>query len=539
MNTNTVNYNEINNDNELNSVGVVNNTFGFDQKVLTPRLTFDSPEKYLANNPFPINTMTPVLASCIRYIGLKSGLSDGMIIGPFLTSVSCALIPCVEVMTFYGKKTGVNLFIQTNAPASSRKTDMFNPFFQAIYQHDSDRREAIKKENIKIRAKIKTWKIKIEALKRKYNAATKHGDEALSNKILDEINNLFLEEPQLVLDLRIWQSDATPAAIIQGLQTNGNCNTFLLDEGVLLYNKIVNNEVHHINSAWSGASIDKTTIRNGNIHVKAPRLSLHTFIQPEVFSKIIRGKSSSFLNDTGFFTRMLVCEPKPSSANNLLPEFIGAESDMNNFLITLKSQLLISYPYSATFPGLKRTFTLSTDAKMLISTFYDQIKAEMSLGGIYHDIAGYCGKLLEQVYRLSALISFIEDPKSDSINYNCVSAAILLATWYVNEHWRLIAKGAKPIPVEEGAEKLLHFLRVRKDRHTAPRVSFNELRHRVEHFHDDPDFLDDCVDFLHQRGEIDVNGSRRKGRRGGYRRYDVSLSFLFNTSERFYPPVSG
>lgn len=69
------------------------------------------------------------------------------------------------------------------------------------------------------------------------------------------------KEPDFLSDLCIVQGDVTPAAIIQSLNDNQGCSTLLIDEGILLYQKILNIEIHQINSAWSGEALNKTTIR--------------------------------------------------------------------------------------------------------------------------------------------------------------------------------------------------------------------------------------------------------------------------------------
>ena len=513
----------------------INGNMTFKQEVFGAPFKFDELENAPGQEPFPIQNMTPIFAACIRQMSKCSEISDGMVIGPFLTCVSAILLPRVGIMTFYDKLVGVNVFCQTNARASSRKTDMYNPLLNLLMNFDSNRRDHIQDSNRKKVAEIQAWKLKLDTVKKQHAKASRNSDHDAATLLEKQYQQLHLEKPILLPDLRITQSDSTPAAIIQGLSNNSGCGTFLIDEGVLLYQKIVNSEVHHINSAWSGSPIDKTTIRGGNIFIKSPKLASHTFIQPDAFSKIIREKSSSILKDTGYFTRVLICAPNVNPKTNALPDFVGSEEELNKLLIYLKEQITISYPINGLFCEEKRTLTLSIEAENFIQSFYEAIQIEVKTGGVFHEMPGFCGKIAEHIYRIAALLHCIEQYDSDEVSYSTVSAAILLIDWYATEHWRLIVKGGKPLNVEEGADKLLHFLRFRHDRNTVSRITFNDLRHRVECFHDDPDFLDDCVNYLQQRGDIIVTGHRRKGRQGGYRRYEINLSPSFVKYERWQP----
>ena len=410
---------------------------------------------------------------------------------------------------------------------------MFNPLLKLLNDHDSNRRDHIKELNRHQVAKIKAWKLKTEAIKKQHSKASQNSNDVEMVLYEEQYQRVLLEEPSLLPELRISLSDATPAAVIQGLSENGGCITFLIDEGILLYQKIVNNEIHHINSAWSGSIVDKTTIRGGNIYIKNPRLSSHTFIQPDIFSQISRGKSFSFLKATGYFTRVLICAPSSDKKTNEFPDYKGSENDLNKLLKNLNEQLYISYPMDGLFSGCNRNLTLSQDAEMLLKGFNDAVQEQVKPGGVFHEMPEFCGKIPEHIYRIAALLHYIEQYDSDEVSYSTVSAALILVDWYASEHWRLIVKGGKPLNIGVGAEKLLHFLRFRHDRDTVPRITFNDLRHRVECFHDDPDFMDDCVRYAEQRGDVEVRGNRRKGRRGGYRRYEINLSNAFLKGERY------
>ncbi|MDD2746887.1 MAG: DUF3987 domain-containing protein [Acidithiobacillus ferrooxidans] len=507
----------------------------FKQELMGTRFTFTDLEKNPGPVPFPILGMTPVFASCIRHISGTSGISDGMVVGPFLTCLSAIIMPQTTITSFYHKIIGVNIYCQTNVASSSRKTDMFNPLLNLLNDHDSNRRDHIKELNRHQVAKIKAWKLKIDALKKQHAKASQKSNDDDAMFFEEEYKQVLLEEPALLPEMRITMSDATPAAVILGLSENGGSITFFIDEGVLLYQKIVNNEIHHINSAWSGAIVDKTTIRGGNIYIKNPRLSSHTFIQPDIFNQISRGKSFSFLKATGYFTRVLICAPSFDKKTNEFSDYKGSEHDLKKLLSNLKDQLSISYPLDGLFSGCNRKLTLSQESEMLLQSFNDAVQEQVKPGGVFHEMPEFCGKIAEHIYRISALLHYIEQCNSDEVAFSTVSAAIVLVDWYANEHWRLIAKGGKPLNVEVGAEKLLHFLRFRHDRSSVQRITFNDLRHRVECFHDDPDFLDDCVNYLQQRGDIVVTGHRRKGRQGGYRRYEINFSSSFIKGERWQP----
>jgi len=271
------------------------------QAVLTAKFTLIDPEKQPITDPFPIQSMTPVFAACLRYMSRRSGVNDGLVVGPFLANVSAAFLPSVTVRTDYGKIVGINIYAQTNAPSSSRKSDMYNPIQRLLIKHDGERRKQLSAINESRNREKEVWKVKANALKKQLVAASKKLAHEDSNRLEKELLMHLEKEPDFLSDLCIVQGDVTPAAIIQSLNDNQGCSTLLIDEGILLYQKILNIEIHQINSAWSGEALNKTTIRGGNLYIEKPRLTIHAFLQNDIFAKFGRGKSFALLKDSGFF----------------------------------------------------------------------------------------------------------------------------------------------------------------------------------------------------------------------------------------------
>lgn len=135
------------------------------QAVLTAKFTLIDPEKQPITDPFPIQSMTPVFAACLRYMSRRSGVNDGLVVGPFLANVSAAFLPSVTVRTDYGKIVGINIYAQTNAPSSSRKSDMYNPIQRLLIKHDGERRKQLSAINESRNREKEVWKVKANALK--------------------------------------------------------------------------------------------------------------------------------------------------------------------------------------------------------------------------------------------------------------------------------------------------------------------------------------------------------------------------------------
>jgi hypothetical protein len=505
----------------------------WEQALLGTTFNFKSLETDPGPDPFHIMGLTPTFAACLRYISRRSGISDGMVIGTFLTGVSSILLPRITVLTYYGKEVGVNVYAQTNAPSSSRKSDMFNPLQQLIIDHDSKRRGRILEINNDQRVEREVWKVTVDALKKQLSRASKLSKVEEIDILADQYQQCLTQEPASLPNLSILQGDATPAAIMQALYDNRGCVTLYIDEGLLLYQKILNNEVHHINTAWSGAALDKTTIRGGNIYVEKPRLASHTFMQNDVFTKLSRGKSFSFLKDSGYFSRALICAPKVGPENNALPEYMGSEAELTKLLAYLKEQIAINYPLDGLFSGKMRTLKLSADAENLARSYYDAIQSDTKLGGVYYEMPEFCGKASEHIHRLAALIHGIEQDETDEISYSTMCAAIRVFDWYCTEHWRLIVKEGRPLNVEACSGKLTYWLRHRQDRYQVEWVRIGDIPHHVECFRGNPDMLDDAIRYLIQKGDLSSQSGRRKGRKGGFRWHEVRLSDQFLQGERY------
>lgn len=507
----------------------------FEQCILKLNFSFTSPGQNPGPNPFPVMRMTQKFATCLRFISQRSGISDGLAVGAFLANVSAVFLPSVTVLTHYGKNVGINVYTQTNAPPSSRKSDMFNPVQELLIQHDGERRKRIVEINQNIKIGKDVWKVRTNALKKQLTAASKKDKPEEYSRLENEFSQHLRKEPISLPDYCILQGDATPAAIIQALNDNQGCSTLLIDEGVLLYQKILNSEIHQINSAWSGAALNKTTIRGGNLYIENPRLTIHAFLQNDIFTKFGQGKTFTLLKDSGFFSRALICAPKVGPENNQNPNFTASEDELERLIAYLKKQLAINYPLDGVFSGEVRTLKLAADAENLVRQYYLALLAETKEGGMYAEIPGFCGKASEHVHRIAGIMHCIEQNETTEIDYATISAAIFLFDWYCTEHWRLIAKEGRPLNVEVAAEKLIKWMRHRKDRFQVEWISRPDIPRHVECFRDDPDLLDDVIRYLQQAGSIDTQSGRRKGQRGGRRWHDIRLSYQFEREERYMP----
>lgn len=508
------------------------------QAVILPQFTLIDPEKQPITDPFPIKSMTPIFAACLRYMSRRSGVSDGLIVGPFLANVSAAFLPSVTVRTDYGKVVGINIYAQTNAPPSSRKSDMQNPIQRLLEHHDGKRRKQLSAMNERRNREKEVWKVKANALKKQLVEASKKLAHEDCNRLEQELLVHLEKEPVFLPDLCIVQGDVTPAAIIQSLHDNQGCSTLLIDEGILLYQKILNIEIHQINSAWSGAALNKTTIRGGNLYIEKPRPTIHAFLQNDIFAKFGRGKSFDLLKDSGFFSRLLICEPKVGPEENEFPEFTGSETALEQLLSHLNEQLATNYPLVGLFSGTPRTLTLTDDAERLVQEYYQALQLASQVGGIYAELPALCGKASEHVHRIAGILHCIEQHETTEINFNVASAAIQLFDWYLLEHWRLIVKQGRPLNVEMASEKLIHWMRHRHDRYDVRWISRSDIPRHVECFRDNPDLLDDVIRYLVQKKDIATTSGRRKGRRGGYRYHEISFTEQFEKYEKYLDKTS-
>lgn len=213
-------------------------------------------------------------------------------------------------------------------------------------------------------------------------------------------------------------------------------------------------------SLWGGNGLTRVRASELPTILNGRRISLHLMFQPIVAHKLI---SDEYAKSQGFLARCLIISP-PSMAgkrkfqkpNSNLDKIMH---DYNERILEILDSPIITNDYDGSIKP--RLLTLSENQEALWTQFQHEIEEARGNDGPYYVVREFTAKLSEHVLRLSAVLSFIENPITEIIDDKSLNNAITLGKFYLNEVLRLEEEEKIPQEIQD-AQKLLSWLQAKQ-----------------------------------------------------------------------------
>jgi hypothetical protein len=191
-----------------------------------------------------------------------------------------------------------------------------------------------------------------------------------------------------------------------------------------------------LSSLWDGKPISRSRGTEGTSKLFGKRLSLHLMFQPRV-SKLFT--SNEVISDQGFLSRCLIVSPESNIGNRLYKAVdLNSDSDILEYRALMKK--IFSMPLPC-LPGTNdlspRQIALNSEDRDLWISFHDSIEVKQKENNELYSIRGFASKAAEQVLRISAILTFIDDQNATHITRYSLESAIELVEYYLSEALRL------------------------------------------------------------------------------------------------------
>ena len=347
------------------------------------------------------------------------------LIGELIQSVaiSVAAQGVVDAQMPDGRRVPASLMTLIIAGSGERKTSVENILFKPIRAFQLEKREACEREMVEYRAVKKAHDYRLNKLSREMAKQSKASVGYMEQ--LKELRSDARAEPAPPREYKILYQNASIEALLQGMAFDFKSVGLVSSEGAAILKSRAFNSFSSINSLWSGEDVESSRIVSGNRLVSNGRLTALIMAQHEAVNEFIEAKGDTS-RGVGLWARFLVFKPRSTQGGR----FISGRSAGNEAAILSwyegRINQALDDSISLSIHGSRRhVIALSHDACELVVELHNRIEKNISPGGFYELAGDHASKLIENIVRVSVILSHFEN------GFDEVSAGILKAAAHI------------------------------------------------------------------------------------------------------------
>ena len=382
--------------------------------------------------PFPIEVFPENIRNYIEEVAKKVQVSVELVGGNILAAMSTAVQNLGDV-DLGSYTTPLSLFSLAIAESGERKTTVIKNILKPFKKIEIDLNEQYDKD-------LKFYKAKIEEWKREWK-----------NKDAIDLEIHCQNEPEPPKSPKLIIKNPTIEGISTQFRNGYSSLGFFNDEAGQIFggfSMAKEKQLHGITSfscLWDGEPIERT--KAGDFEATSlyhKRLSAALALQPSIFLENIW--NNKIMAEQGFLPRFLIAMC-PSKAGSRI---VRDREEGINCVIEEHYIRSVKVGIDLMLEGFKlETICLSEDARKFKIEFEREIEKELNLGGKYHNMGPFAGKLLAQAIRIAGVLSLFDNiehiqkqkPSSWSICTEYMQAGIDLSRWYIQEVIKLYDSG--------------------------------------------------------------------------------------------------
>ncbi len=377
--------------------------------------------------------------------------------------VALAVQGLADVETLQGRAPA-SLFLLSVAASGERKSSCDKLAMKPVRDFEAELATTFKEENLAYRNSLAVWEERRKEVLRGAKA-----DPAAARMELDALG----PEPEGPLYGSIVTAEPTMEGITKHMDRLRPALGLFSDEGGAFIGGHAMNADNRLKTLaglsrlWDGSPVDRWRAGEGVTAFPGRRLSAHLMIQPVVAADLFADRLAS---GQGFLARCLITEP-PSAIGTRLRIGHAATSSTALTLFSGRVGQLLRRPLPLRDGSRNELepplLSLSDDARLVLQEFHLEVERAQAAGGDFEGSRPAASKAAEQAARLAAVLTLYDDPASDLITGETMTAAVMLASFYINEAARLADASTVSKETAE-AERLRKWL---QEKWTEPFVS--------------------------------------------------------------------
>lgn len=412
------------------------------------------------SEPFPVEALGPALAPAARAINDRVRCGDAIAGMGVLAAAAFVCQAHVDVMHPLAKRARpISLFLVTVAGTGERKSAADAEALAPIRAREAELRETYDRDILEFQRD-----------RRAYDAAQKKAEKSGGGefqKVRAALEALGPEPvPPLLPIMRA--TEPTFEGLCKLFRDGRPSLALFADEGgSFIGGHAMTAEaklrtITGLSSLWDGAPINRIRAGDGATVMPGRRLSAHLMCQPGVAAELLADEVSK---DQGFLSRILVSAPCSNAGTRFHREEAKSTArTLENYQTRMLSLLRQDEPlaHGTRNELAPRVLYLDTQARDLWFRFHDVTEAAIGPGGHLEPVRGLANKLAEHALRIAAVLACFENINAESIGFDHMKNAAVLADHFAEEALRTWGAGA--VSAEIGrAEQLLTWLHARPE----------------------------------------------------------------------------
>lgn len=408
-------------------------------------------------NAFNIHPLYPVEAFpvVIQYAAYE--LADNtrapiaLIAMELLANMSATAQGLYDVELPTGKISPVSLNCLIVAESGERMSGVHQLVAKRLYQFDAQQRSKYEKDLAGYEQSMLTWKTVEKALSRKLASAIK--DDYGVNVAQHALSDWIKQKPVKPRARSLMRQNVTERAMMDALEGHGESVAFIGDEGDVIINGGVLDQLGLLNKAWDGAD---TLImdRSHGVSVAAhqPRVTVAFKAQPQVLKQLLK-RRGDVMRGSGHWARYLMGNPVSTQGMRQTYQLDRSWGHLDAF--HERAQELLDSLAAGLDSGsvVRQVLVFSTEAKFQWLNLANQIECMLGPGGYLHDIKDSASKTMEITGRVAALLH-IYSKHDGLISIDSLNRAAAIVQWHQDQFKRLFSPEFNPPLAQQDAHSL-------------------------------------------------------------------------------------
>lgn len=393
---------------------------------------------------YPVDVLPATIKFAVKEVQSFVKAPVAMVTASALGALSLAIQAHFDVERASKLKSPIGLFLLTIADSGERKSTCDSFFMKVIHEYEaSERKKAIKLlRDYELRHKDWDEQYKIIAEKIKLNRKENISTSDLEGSLL-EIEQNEPEKPKIP---KLSYADATPEALASGLAKQWPSGGLISAEAGTVFGspgmskESVMKSLSLLNQLWDGGVIQIDRKTSESFIVSGVRLTTALQVQQATLRTFINN-AGGLARGSGFLARFLITRPDSTQGTRFFEEPPYEWPELTKFNVKI-----------ATFlekrPNICKNGALSLQcigfepkAKEIWISFHDSVEKKLVSDGKFAEIRDVASKAADNAARLAALFHIFEH-SSNSICSDCMSRAIDIMFWYLDESLRFFSETA-------------------------------------------------------------------------------------------------
>lgn len=417
-----------------------------------------------AAEPYPVDALGEVLGGAARALHESIKAPLAMCCQSVLASASLAAQAHYDVMTPWGERKPLSLFLLTVGSSGERKSGVDDVVLGAAKAQERADVDQYHTEFQKYEADLAAWNHATDAAKKAATAAKKN--QATADDVRRAVEACG-PKPEAPIGRLRFVTDPTVEGLFKLMATGQPSVAQFSDEGGLLIGGHAMNSENALKTMarwcklWDGSPFDRVRAGDGAAVLYGRRMAMHQLAQPDVMATLL---SDRMANGQGLLARCLVAWPESTIGTRFVSRFecAGEREEVKCLFAVLKVLMETQPRTGKTEQELAPVeLALTVEATQLAVAALNEFEKLMAPGADLAELRDRTSKALENALRMAGVISVVEHGMAArEISAEHLKRGLALVQWYLAEALRIRGVAIVPQSVSD-AEILSAWLRER------------------------------------------------------------------------------